>query len=97
MKVLWFSGRSSVGIVQVLTEYDGIQYYIGPAKGFDETEDMQWIADWGARFPVEIGNILFGGDSLRNGTAVQIPMNKEQAETMVKVGMMYLETIDGKN
>jgi hypothetical protein len=100
MKVMWFSGRSCVGIVRVETQYEGIQYYIGcppgEAKGFNEEEDTQWIADWGARFPGEVGNILFGEDPLRNGSSVQIPVNKEQAEAMVKVGMMYMETIDGE-
>jgi hypothetical protein len=96
MKVMWFSGRSCVGIVRVLSEYDGIQYYIGcpPMSEYSpnsEQGDMEWIADWGARFPREVGDILFGEDSLRNGTAIQIPLNKEQAEAMVKVGMMYLE------
>ena len=100
MKVIWFSGRSCVGIVQVLTEFEGIQYYIGcppgEAKGYNEEEDIQWIADWGARFPLEVGNILFGEDSLRNGSAVQIPMNEEQAAAMVKVGSFYLEQCHGK-
>lgn len=95
MKVLWFSGRSCVGIVRVETQYEGIQYYIGcppgEAKGYNEEEDTQWIADWGARFPREVGAILFGVDPIRDGSAVQIPMNKEQAEAMVKIGMMYLE------
>lgn len=96
MKVIWFSGRSCVGIVRVLSEYDGIQYYIGspPFSEFSpnrEEDDIQWIADWGARFPREVGDILFGEDTLRNGSSVQIPVNKEQAEAMVKVGMMYLE------
>ena len=81
MKVIWFSGRSCVGIVRVLSEYDGIQYYIGcpPFSDFSpnrEEDDIQWIADWGARFPREVGDILFGEDSLRNGSSVQIPMNK---------------------
>jgi len=96
MKVMWFSGRSCVGIVRVLTEFEGIQYYIGcpPMSEYSpnsEEGDIQWIADWGARFPGEVGDILFGVDPIRNGSAVALPNNKDQAEAMVKVGMMYLE------
>jgi hypothetical protein len=77
MKVMWFSGRSCVGIVRVLSEYDGIQYYIGspPFSEFSpnrEEDDIQWIADWGARFPKEVGDVLFDGDPLRNGSTVVI-------------------------
>ena len=93
--VLWFSGRSLVGIVRVKTEFDGVHYYIGSPpgeeKGNNEEEDVEWIANWGSRFPRNIGEILFGDDELRNGNAVPIPMNKEQAELMVRVGMLYLE------
>ena len=94
--VIWFNGRSTVGIVQVNTEYDGIHYYIGspPYNEYSpnaEADDIQWIADWGARFPRELGEALFNGDPLRNGSAVQIPMNREQAEAMIRVGTMYLD------
>lgn len=99
MKVIWFSGRPTVGIVQVQDEWDGIKYYIGSPPFIEyaphnESADTQWIADWGARFPVEVGNILFGEDPLRNGSAVQIPMNKEHAQTMIRLAYLYLETID---
>ena len=94
--VLWFCGRSNVGIVRVDDQWDGIRYYIGspPMREYSpnsEEDDKQWIADWGSSFPREVGDILFGADPLRNGEAIQIPKSKEQAEMMVKVGMMYLE------
>lgn len=65
MKVLWFSGRSCVGIVQVEDPYDGMIYFIGspPFSEYSpnqEYDDIQWIADWGARFPKVIGDQLFG-------------------------------------
>lgn len=69
MKILdtrWFCGRTSVGIVRVEDEYDGIKYYIasppGEAKGHNEEEDIKFIADWGSTFPVDAGNVLFGID-----------------------------------
>jgi hypothetical protein len=88
--VRWFTGRTCVGIVRVETEYEGVHFYIGAPQGRDEAEDIQWIADWGARFPREVGELLFGEDAIRNGSAVPIPLNKEQAECMIKVGQMYL-------
>ena len=65
MKVLWFSGRSTVGIVQVNDKWDGTIYFIGspPFSEYSpnrEDDDIQWIADWGARFPKTIGDQLFG-------------------------------------
>lgn len=64
MNVIWFSGRSCVGIVRIEDPYDGVKYYIGcppgEAHGNNEEEDTQWIADWGAKFPKEIGDKLFG-------------------------------------
>lgn len=94
MKVLdsiWFI---NCGIVKVQTEYDGIKYYI---RGLQEHEwstpehDAQYVAEWGSTFPQEVGDILFGADPLRNGEAVQVPLNKEQAEMMIRVGSLYLE------
>lgn len=89
--VRWFSGRNCVGIVKIVDPYDGVKYYIGVGQGIDEGFDAQLIADWGAKFPRELGDILFGVDELRNGSAVPIPQSKEQAEAMVKLGMHYLE------
>ena len=65
MQVIWFNGRSCVGLVRVEDPYDGIKYYIGspPMSEYSpnkEEDDIQWIAEWGARFPREIGDKLFG-------------------------------------
>jgi len=64
-QVIWFNARSCVGLVRVSDIYDGVKYYIGspPDAGTmrsSEEEDVQWIADWGAKFPREIGDKLFG-------------------------------------
>lgn len=58
--VKWFCGRSNVGIVRVEDQFDGIKYYIGSVDGHDETTDMNWLANWGSRFPKEAGDLLFG-------------------------------------
>lgn len=58
--VRWFSGRGCVGLVRVQMPYEGIQYYIGPADGLDEEMDVVQIAEWGARFPDDAGDLLFG-------------------------------------
>lgn len=61
LDVMWFTGaHGCVGIVKVETQYDGIKYFIGPARGFDEDLDKQEILDWGARFPEAAGAMLFG-------------------------------------
>jgi hypothetical protein len=58
--VRWFSGRATIGVVRVQTEYDEIKYYIGVGSGRDEDEDVQSIASWGTKFPTLVGNVLFG-------------------------------------
>ena len=91
LDVLWYI---NCGIVRVEDEYEGIKYYI---RGLQANEwstperDAQFVAEWGSSFPREVGDILFGVDPLRDGSAVQIPMNREQAETMIRVGTMYLD------
>lgn len=99
MKILdvrWFSGTSCVGVVRVEDPYEGIKYYISTATGMDEKIDMEHIAAWGATFPNEVGDMLFGVRKdelydLQNGNTVVIPKSKQHAEAMVKVGMFYLE------
>lgn len=92
LDVRWYcAGHGNVGIVRVITEYEGIRYYIGRCEGINEDVDSQYIADWGSRFPIEVGDVLFGVDEVKNGTAVQIPTNKEQAQLMVLLGTRFLE------
>jgi hypothetical protein len=64
MKILgvrWFTtGSSFIGIVQVESEYDGVKYYIKHIHPHStEERDAQIIADWGATFPKEVGDLLF--------------------------------------
>ena len=64
--VIWFSGASTVGLVRCDVPYEGINYYIGAATGMDEHIDKEYIAAYGARFPKEVGDIMFGmGDDLK--------------------------------
>ena len=60
LDVMWFCGRSNVGIVRVKDEWEGIKYYIGSPRGEDEEADTQFIADWGSTFPKHAGDSLFG-------------------------------------
>ena len=63
MKVLdvrWFSGGHVVGIVRVDVPYEGIKYYIGSGHGDDEQVDIDYISAFGATFPSDVGDILFG-------------------------------------
>jgi hypothetical protein len=59
LNVYWFSGG---GIVEVETDYDGVEYRIGtwgPLGGLDEEKDADFIAEWGNKFPDSAGKELF--------------------------------------
>jgi hypothetical protein len=58
----WFNGGTgTVGIVQCSDPYEGPLYFIGSAlTGMNEEADVQHIARWGARFPNEAADVLFG-------------------------------------
>lgn len=60
LDVRWFSGQSCVGIVRCEVLGEGIKYYIGPAMGGVEEVDSEHIMAWGARFPNDAGDLLFG-------------------------------------
>ncbi len=59
--VRWYSGRDCIGIVLV---YDTItneeKAYIGVGKGYNETDDIQTIKDWGAKFDVNVAKLIIG-------------------------------------
>lgn len=56
----WFTNKDScIGIVQVKDHHEGIKYYIGLGFGENKTADEQYIADWGTKFPADVGNLLF--------------------------------------
>lgn len=60
LDVRWFSGAQCVGIVRVDVPYEGIKYYIGPAFGGSEEIDIEYISAYGATFPSDAGDLLFG-------------------------------------
>ena len=60
LDVMWFCGRSNVGIVKVNDEFEGVKYYIGAVAGFKEESDMKFLAEWGSTFPKSAGDVLFG-------------------------------------
>lgn len=60
LDVVWFCGTTNVGIARVLTEYEGIKYYISAFNPSLEELDAQFIADWGSTFPKDAGDVLFG-------------------------------------
>ena len=48
----------TVGIVKV--DSDGTtNYYISGVAGNNEEWDKRYIADWGAKFPAQVGDLLF--------------------------------------
>lgn len=67
MKILdvrWFTGTSCVGIVRVEYSLGDIRYFIGSCTGADigstEKIDKEYISAYGARFPKNAGDLLFG-------------------------------------
>ena len=61
MQILGCRWFNDVGIVRVETEHDGIRYYIKAiVNATTEANDARMIAEWGARFPDEVGDVLFG-------------------------------------
>ena len=67
--VRWFTGRSFIGIVQVVQDHQkdvyrqtGIadfKYYIGVGAGADEKADAAYIAEYGSTFDFAAGKVLF--------------------------------------
>jgi hypothetical protein len=51
---VWFNGRSNIGIVLALDEFNNEpKAWITTAVGMDEDDDIQHIMEWGSKFPVE--------------------------------------------
>lgn len=56
----WFtSNTGTVGIVKVIDAHEGVCYFISSVDGINEKQNKEFIADWGSRFPTEIGDRLF--------------------------------------
>jgi len=57
---VWFTAQRTVGIVLVMTNDETtIKAYIAAVGGLDEEDDIQYIREWGAKFPVlEAANLI---------------------------------------
>ena len=61
LDILWFTNRfGCIGIAQVEDDYDGIKYYMSQVQGWDVDIDTKRVMEWGATFPKEAGDVLFG-------------------------------------
>lgn len=95
LDVLWYTNKNGcVGIAKVMSEYEGIVYYISAVEGLNVDSDTHYIMNWGAKFPKEAGDVLFDDDPLRNGNAVQFPINEDQARLMYILGGRYLGILE---
>lgn len=66
LNVIWFSNaQGSVGIVRAETG-EGVQSFISAVIGHNEIHDIEFIMDWGARFPDAAADALFGPVSPTN-------------------------------
>jgi hypothetical protein len=60
LNVIWFSNaQGAVGIVRAETG-EGVQSFISAVIGHNEIHDIEFIMDWGAKFPANAADALFG-------------------------------------
>jgi hypothetical protein len=58
--VVWYAGRSCIGIIRIRYWGGEPEYKIGVSeREWDESRAIKSIADWGASFPPEAGDVLF--------------------------------------
>ena len=51
---VWFNGRSNIGIVLAIDEFNNEpKAWISTYVGMDEDDDIQHIMGWGTKFPAE--------------------------------------------
>lgn len=61
LRVQWFSSvKGTVGIAMCEDDFGNISYRLSAIDGFNENVDVNHIAAWGARFPNNAGDVLFG-------------------------------------
>lgn len=81
LKARWFSGRATIGLVQTVNDQGEIQYRIGAADGFNEAIDVNLIVAFGAHFPKDAGDLIFGE---RPAGVVERPAKPKRVSTVVK-------------
>ncbi len=59
VEVRWFTGKGSVGVVLVKTEYSGYRAYIGVALDVNPEYDAEFIVVWGTKLPRHIAAAYF--------------------------------------
>ena len=63
--VSWYtSGMMTLGIVIVQTKVGALKSYIGHAPGNSENDDIKYIAEWGAKFPLIAAKKLIDIDDM---------------------------------
>ena len=84
IKCKWFNSRGTVGIVMAEDELGEIFYLIGAGDGLNENIDVNLITSFGARFPNDLGDALFG----RRAPAVaKRPASAKRVSTVAKKGV----------
>lgn len=57
---IWFTSRTTVGLVLIYDEFDGYKCYIGAGNPLKtEDEDTNDIINYGAKFPLDAAKVLF--------------------------------------
>lgn len=83
IKCRWFEGRSKVGIVMAEDDIGEIFYRIGGGDGLHENIDVNLITAFGAHFPKDIGDALFGRGA---PAVVERPAGAKRISTVDKKG-----------
>jgi hypothetical protein len=81
IKCKWFNSRGTVGIVMAEDELGEIFYLIGAGDGLIEIIDINLITSFGAKFPKNIGDALFGVPAV-----AERPASAKRVPAMVKKG-----------
>jgi hypothetical protein len=66
---IWFSGRSTIGVVLAYKQHEKqLVAWIASVAGSNEDDDIQFIMDYGSKFPVEEASKLI----LKNGVIIDL-------------------------
>ncbi len=85
IKCKWFNSRGTVGIVMAEDELGEIFYLIGAGDGLNENIDVNLITSFGARFPNDLGDALFG--RTRAPAVAKRPASAKRVSTVAGKGV----------
>ena len=77
--VTWFTeGDNTIGIVITENEIKENRAYIGKGRGIDEPYDMEHIAYWGAKFPINAAQLLMDKQGTKKNHILKVDRQSER-------------------